>query len=209
MDPKTPSQSHPQVFRSFDPQGSTDFNQLTTLLNRWHGGEQEVIQDLWPLLEQPLKRISHNALKRLLQPNQDLMCTTELIHEAFPKLAGYQLRNQWNRRSEFFALAKKIMLWLLLDIKKSKQAQISQVNQPLQEENLTSEGRPSDKLIDLERAIDKLNKVAPSQAEVLKMRYFEELSVGEIISHTGTPRATIYLHLKAGLGFLKCELSKT
>jgi RNA polymerase sigma-70 factor (ECF subfamily) len=86
--------------------------QITDLLLAWNAGEESALDRLLPEVENQLRRIAHNYMRRE-SPGHTLQ-TTALINEAYLKLIN-QHSVKWQNRAHFFALSAQIMRRILLN----------------------------------------------------------------------------------------------
>src|SRR5215212_11337255 len=84
--------------------------QVTQLLLDWSKGDKAAFERLMPLVYQELRRLAHRYM-RLERPGHMLQ-TTDLVHEAYLRLADYQDIGQ--TRAHFFALAAQLMRRILV-----------------------------------------------------------------------------------------------
>ena len=190
-----------------------DLAKITGLLVKWQDGNGEALEELWPLVSLPLARISRKLLRQFVkgQSRGATMSTTDLVHQAFPKLVGYasKLDRPWENRAEFYALAKKVMLCVLLDYQRYAVRHGNHSG-----EELDSEAGPPpelsamslDDLIDLDKNLELLQAVDPTAYRIIRLRFFEDFTMQEIIKETGWTEYKVYLHLKGGLGFLYTKM---
>ena len=186
---------------------------LTGLLLQWQKGDRDALEELWPLVSLPLARISRKLLREFLRGENRgaTMCTTDLVHQAFPKLARYATRDDrpWNNRVEFYALAKKVMLCVLLDYRRYSERHGNHSGDELPSDDglvTTQQSLSVNDLIDLDKNLEILSSVDPSGHRIIIMRFFEDKTMGEIIMDTGWTEYKTYLHLKAALGFLYAKM---
>ena len=81
-------------------------HQITLLLIDWSKGNENALEKLMPLVYQELHQMARRYMKK--QPSGHTLQTTELIHEAYLKLAGGEEQN-WQNRSHFFGVSSKAM----------------------------------------------------------------------------------------------------
>ncbi len=186
---------------------------ITVLLQKWQQGSREALEDLWPLVSLPLARISRNLLRELVRGERRgaTMSTTDLVHQAFPKLARYASRDDrpWQNRVEFYALAKKVMLCVLLDYQRYANRHGNHSGDELPDEDMRAPGLDAlslDDLIDLETNLNLLREVDPGGHKIVQLRFFEDFTMAEIIEETGWTEYKVNLHLKAALGFLYSKM---
>ena len=96
----------------------TDSQQITSLLVEWGNGNQTALEHLMPLVYDELRRIARRFMRR--QSAGHTFQTTELIHEAYMKLARSEDQN-WQNRAHFFGVAAQAMRHILVDYARSKQ----------------------------------------------------------------------------------------
>ena len=94
-------------------------HQITLLLIDWSKGDEFALEQLMPLVYDELRRMARRYMRRQL--SGDTFQTTELIHEAYLKLANQDGQN-WQNRAHFFGVAAKAMRHILVDYARSKQA---------------------------------------------------------------------------------------
>ena len=85
---------------------------VTLLLQRMEGGDNDAANQLVPLLYQELRRMA-GAYLRHERPNHTLQATA-LVNEAYLKLVD-QKSVQWQNRSHFFGVASQLMRRILVD----------------------------------------------------------------------------------------------
>lgn len=191
----------------------TDPARITGLLQQWQQGSTDALEELWPLVMLPLSRISRKILREFVRgPNKSsTLCTTDLVHQAFPKLARYSSNQDrpWSNRVEFFALAKKVMLCVLLDYHRYSERHGNKSGEPLPNDDVwapEAETLSMNTLIDLDQNMDLLRTVDPKGYRIIRLRFFEDYNVVDIIKETGWTEYKVYLHLKGALGFLYAKM---
>ena len=186
---------------------------ITSLLKAWQLGSQDALEALWPLVMKPLSQISRKLLREFVRGDgrSVTLCTTDLVHQAFPKLTRYATNPErpWDSRVEFFALAKKVMLCVLLDYHRYARRHGNQSGEALPEDDAwhpDPETLSVDHLIDLDKNLGLLKAVDPSGFKIIRLRFFEDRTVAEIMEETGWTEYKVYLHLKGALGFLYAKM---
>jgi RNA polymerase sigma-70 factor, ECF subfamily len=81
-------------------------HQITLLLNNWSKGDEYALEQLMPLVYGEFRRMAKNYMRR--ERAGHTFQTTELIHEAYLKLAAGEDRD-WQNRDHFFGVAAKAM----------------------------------------------------------------------------------------------------
>lgn len=138
-----------------------------------------------------LRRQAQLALRRedaghTLQP-------TALVHEAWLRL-GNQQGVHWESRTQFFALAARMMRRVLVDHARTRQA-LKRAGGAMQVSlgDVVQEGSPIDvvDMIALDDALTRLAALDPQKARLVDLRYFAGLSIPEAAAVLGVSPATI------------------
>lgn len=178
---------------------------ITQLLKDWSEGDQEVLDELMPLVYEELRRQASRHLRKE-RPNHTLQ-TTALIHEAYLKLIGQEVN--WQNRSHFFAIASQAMRRILVDHARTrhreKRGGIVE-NLPLEEALAAgAEGKSID-LVELDEALTRLAKFDERQAKIVELRYFSGLSIDETAEVLGVSNSTVRADWTMAKAWLKIEL---
>ncbi len=154
-------------------------NEVTQLLVQWSEGDELALEKLMPLVYDELKMIAKRYMSG--QNGRPTFQTTELIHEAYLKLAGNN-KHQWENRSHFFGVASKAMRHILIDHARLRHADKRGGGKAeivsLQEGNVISPER-AEEFIALDEALNELEKLDERKARVVEMRYFGGLTIKE------------------------------
>ncbi|MGI8884000.1 MAG: sigma-70 family RNA polymerase sigma factor [Pyrinomonadaceae bacterium] len=184
----------------------TDSQNITKLLAAWSDGDRTSLEDLMPLVEQELRKIAHNYMRRE-NPNHTLQ-TTALINEAYIELNNQHSVN-WQNRKHFFAISAQIMRRILLKHARDrtcakrggKFAHVSLEDVTV----LTHE--KSIELIALDEALERLSHIDPFKCSIVEMRYFGGLSVDEISQVLDFAPITIGVHWRLAKAWLGREIN--
>lgn len=154
-------------------------HQVTELLAQWSEGDELALKKLMPLVYDELKIIAKRYMSG--QKNRPTFQTTELIHEAYLKLAGNDM-NKWENRSHFFGVASKAMRHILIDHARQRQAEKRGGGKTqiisFKEGNVISPER-AEEFIALDEALDKLENLDERKTRVVEMRYFGGMTFEE------------------------------
>ena len=186
-------------------QAAPDNESITDLLIRLGRGDSQVMDQLYPLVYEQLRRIAHRRLQAE-RPGHTLG-TTGLVHETYLKLVD-QNRVEWHDRAQFFALAARAMRRVLVDYARrygalQRGGGLRRV--PLTEDAALSER--GDALLALDEALERLAALNPRLSQVVECRYFaglteeETAEVLEVTTRTvqrdwAKARAWLYLELR-------------
>jgi len=158
---------------------NTDSEQITSLLVEWGNGNQKALENLMPLVYDELRRIARRFMRR--QSAGHTFQTTELIHEAYLKLARGEDQN-WQNRAHFFGVAARAMRHILVDYARQRSSQKRggwQEKITLDETAAVSFQR-SDDLVMLDDAMRQLAALDERKAQVVELKYFGGLTNEEI-----------------------------
>lgn len=154
-------------------------HQITLLLIDWSKGDEYALEKLMPLVYEELRRMARNYMRR--QPPEHTFQTTELIHEAYLKLAAGNEKN-WQNRAHFFGVAAKAMRHILVDYARAKQRQKrggAALNITL-EDNLVASAQRPDEIVALDEALKRLATLDERKSRVVEMKFFGGLIIEEI-----------------------------
>jgi RNA polymerase sigma-70 factor, ECF subfamily len=153
--------------------------QITRFLVDWSNGNQAALENLMPLVYDELHRMARNYMRR--QPSGHTFQTTELIHEAYLKLAGKDEQN-WQNRAHFFGVAAQAMRHILVDYARSKSSKKRggwQDQVTFSEDVLVSKER-SGEIVALNDALNQLSALDERKSRVVEMKFFGGLKIEEI-----------------------------
>jgi len=158
---------------------------LTQLIRRWSDGDERAKEELFSVIERQLRRI---AARRLRTPAaHHRFQATEVVNEAFIKLAG-QHPQAWNNRRQFFAIVARIMDRAIVDGIRYQGAQSRDVDMEIALDAAAAD-RPeaglTGKLVALDSALDDLSATTPDAYDVFIKRAFGGRSLHEIAASAG------------------------
>ncbi len=182
-------------------------HQITLLLVDWSNGDEYALEQLMPLVYEELRQMARNYMRR--QPSGHTFQTTELIHEAFLKIAGGE-EKRWQNRAHFFGVAAKAMRHILVDYARSKsrgkrggwQERITFV-----ENAAVSSGR-SEEIVALDDALYQLAVLDERKVRVVEMKFFGGLTFEEIAGVLKTSPVTVKRDWSFARTWLLRELGK-
>lgn len=181
-----------------------DGGEITRLLNAWSGGDQQALENLSPLIYDELHRLAKRAFagekkSHTLQP-------TALVNEAFVKLVDVDV--SWQDRAHFFGLAARMMRRLLINYANARAAKKrggEAINITLDESVVA--GPDTDlRLLEIDKAINKLAEIDRRKAEIIELKYFGGLTGRELAEVTGLSTSTLGRELKLALSWITAEL---
>ena len=184
-----------------------DNAEITKMLKAWSDGEQEVSDEFVRLVYDELKKQARRFLRR--ERSNHTLQTTALVHEAYLRLAE-QKRVDWQNRSHFFGLAAQMMRRILVKYavrrNRFKRGGANE-NLPLEEAlTVASEGRDVN-LIELDKALNRLELLDSRQARIVELRYFIGLSIEATAEILEISPATVKRDWQMAKTWLKKEIA--
>ena len=152
---------------------------VTDLLRAWGAGDAEASEAVAPLVYDELRRQAGLALRR--ESEGHTLETTGLVHEAWLRLDA-QHDMHWESRSQFFAVAAQLMRRIMVDHARQRHAlkrSGGAIRVTLDECAAVTQTRAAE-LLALDEALEKLAAFDQRKANVVEMRYFGGLTMGEI-----------------------------
>jgi len=192
-----PATLAPPRSRTPSPPAKAVGHAVTELLRAWSAGDAEASDSLVRLVYEELRRQARRTLRRegeghTLQP-------TALVHEAWLRLGG-QHEAQWESRTQFFALAARMMRRVLVDHARTRRALkrggAVHVTVGVGSADHLAEAAENTSLdavdvIALDDALGRLAAIDPQKARLVDLRYFAGLSIPEAATALGVSPATI------------------
>jgi RNA polymerase sigma-70 factor, ECF subfamily len=183
---------------------SADSSAITVLLERWRGGDAQAINDLTPLVYDQLRRI---AARHLAGERRDLtLCATEVVHEAYQKLAGAGV--DWQDRAHFYAVASRQMRQVLVDHARTRNRQ----KRGGEWQRVSLSGRDpgreaiSADILAVQQALEKLESFDPRKAQIVDLLVFGGLTASEAAGVLGISEPTLFRDWKVARAWLQQEL---
>lgn len=179
----------------------------TRLLEQLRQGSQDAVDRLMPLVYSALKEIARRQLSR--HERSSTLCTTELVHEAYFKLARQRVPN-WRDRAHFCGIAAHAMRQVLVDHARSRSAtKRAGGAQPITLTASHSGVEPSAiEVLALDEALDRLDRLNERLRRVVEYRFFGGMTDEEVAAVLGVSTRTVERDwLKAKL-FLHRELHR-
>ena len=167
---------------------------ITDVLREAETTGSDPVDRLTPLMYSRLRAMAHGQLRR--ERADHTLATTDLVHEAYLKLAdGARLSEQG--RTYFLGAAARAMRQILVDYARRRQRQKRGGRQPplpLDEDQMAARSDTdvlAADLIDLDTALEKLAELDARQARVVECRFFGGLSVEDTASVVGVSPRTV------------------
>jgi RNA polymerase sigma factor (TIGR02999 family) len=163
---------------------------VTTILSAIESGDAAAADRLLPLVYDKLRMLAAQKLAQE-RPGQTLQATA-LVHEAYLRLVGAPDQQQWQGGRHFFAAAAEAMRRILVEQARRKHAAKrggGQQRLELEEIEVASQA-PGLDLLALHEALEKLERLEPAKAAVVKLRFFAGLTIPETAAALGISPST-------------------
>lgn len=180
--------------------------EVTLLLHRLNAGDKGATDQLITFVYDELRRLAAACMRRerfdhTLQP-------TALVHEVWLRLVE---QREWNpqNRAHFFGTAAQVMRRILIDHARAANAEKrggDQVIVSLENAMVVAVEHPT-QLLDLHRALERLDQLDQRRARIAEMRFFGGLSIDEIAEILGVAPRTVDRQWRAARAWLSRELS--
>ena len=162
---------------------------VTRILDRAQQGDPKAAAELLPLVYEELRKLA--AAKMAQESAGQTLQPTALVHEAWLRLAG-TASPQFDSRGHFFAAAAEAMRRILMENARRKSRLKrggKQERVDLDQVQLATESDPAT-VLSIDQALEKLAKVHPQKAELVKLRYFAGLTNEEVSKVLGISVST-------------------
>ncbi len=191
-----------------DPSGRSDEPPLTELLKRSAQGDRAARDRVWSEVHDQLRALARSRLAR----EAPVTCQpTELVHEAFLKLAGHSPTPR--DRNHFMALAAVAMRQVLVDQARSRLRQKRGGGaRPLTLDSRVADGESPAAhaegidVLDLHEAIERFETIDPRKARAVVLSYFGGLTDDEVAEALDTSPATAKRDLRTARAWLAAAL---
>jgi len=181
---------------------------VTVILNRVERGDPKAAEELLPLVYDELRRLAAGRMA-LEQANQTLQ-PTALVHEAWLRLTGGNPTGSWNGRAHFFGAAAEAMRRILIERARQK-ASLKRGSgwERVDFDKVDIAPDASDEtLLFVNEALENLQREDPRSAELVRLRFFGGLTLGEAGELLGIPERTAKRYWAFARAWLYTELRK-
>lgn len=172
-----------------------DHATVVRLLDRVNDGDRSALDQLFRLLYDELKELARRQRRRWR--GDYTLNTTALVHEAWVKLVG-RAGTALDTSAHFKALAGRAMRHILCDYARRQAAQrrggrlerltLDELKSPVGDKGV---GESPERLVLLDEALSRLERVDPRQSRVVECRFFGGLTVEETAVAIGISPRTV------------------
>jgi RNA polymerase sigma factor (TIGR02999 family) len=159
-----------------------------------------------PLVYQELRSLAKRHLAG--QQAGHSLQTTDLVNEAYLKLAAIQ-HTDWQDRLHFLAVASRAMRCVLVDHARRRnyaKRGADPLRVTLKDDALVTEHR-ADEVLMVDEALSRLAELDSRKAQIVELRYFGGLTVGEAAEVVGFSPITVKREWAKAKAWLQRELA--
>jgi RNA polymerase sigma factor (TIGR02999 family) len=182
--------------------------EVTQMLDQWREGDARVLENLMPLVYGQLHRIAEGYMRR--ERDDHTLQPTALVNEVYMRLLN-QRKVTWQDRGHFFTFAARMMRNILKDHARAHLADRrggkDAIRLPISEE-IAWVGTSSAEILDLNRALDRLEELDQRKAHLIELRFFLALTMEETAEVLSISLATAERDLKFSRSWLLRELKQ-
>ena len=183
---------------------------ITHLLQEWQNGSQDAFDRLVPLVYNELRTLASRQLTR--EWRHDRLEITAVVTEAYLRLLD-QRDVDWKSRGHFFAIASQLMRRVLIDHARLRtREKRGGIQTPAEfNEALTvadTHALDAVDVLDLDRALTRLEALDPGQARIIELRFFGGLTIEETAHSLALSPTTVKREWAIARGWLYRELTR-
>lgn len=150
---------------------------VTRILSQIEAGDSSVAEQLLPLVYDELRKLA--AMKLAHEKAGQTLQATALVHDAYLRLVDHAVPQTWENRRHFFAAAAEAMRRILIERARKKQSlKGGGEHQRVDLADIQPSFLPMacDDILGLDEALEKLKRLHPRKAELVKLRFFAGLT---------------------------------
>jgi RNA polymerase sigma factor (TIGR02999 family) len=186
--------------------GDEESGDVTRLLRNWRDGDPQAFDQLIPVVYEQLHRIALGVMRR--ERTDHTLQPTALLNELYMRLLQ-QRQVTWSDREHFFTFTARLMRNMLIDHARGRSAQRRGGPERIAlsvSADLAFIGASDDELLDLDRALERLEAMDPRKARLIELRFFLSFTTEEACEVLGVSHATAERDLKFAKSWLYREL---
>ncbi len=180
---------------------------VTQILSQIEQGDPSAPEQLLPLVYEELRKLAAAKMAQE-KPGQTLQATA-LVHEAYLRLVGGEKSQPWDSRGHFFAAAAEAMRRILIDNARHKASPMHGGDRRRVElsDICSATSVSAEDLLAIDEALSRLAQVNPSKAELVRLRFYADMSVPEAAKTLGVSTATAERYWTYARSWLYCDLN--
>jgi len=168
-----------------------DEQELTIMLRNLQSNQTQATGQLIQAVYDQLRVIARNRLSR--ERSDHTLQPTELVHEAYSKIAGSLGEQDWQDRNHFFAMAAEAMRRILINYARARNAGKRGSGRRPEVINVVELANEQDpeQILAVDEAIQELAVEDPKLGKLVYLRFFAGLSVEQIAEAMDTSPRTV------------------
>lgn len=175
-------------------------NDVTQLLRQWRGGDEDAVEQLFPLVYSELRRIAQRHMRG--ERSGHTLQTTALVHEAYMRLVDAEV--SWSDRAHFFALSARIMRRVLVDHARTRDREKrggGETPLSLEDVRVGPASQPVG-ITALDEALTRLQEFDERKAKIIELHFFGGLTYDEAAEALDLSPATVHRELRTAKAWL-------
>jgi RNA polymerase sigma factor (TIGR02999 family) len=163
---------------------------ITGLIRNWQQGDASSKDELFEHLYNKLRTIAAGLLRS--EHNARSVSPTSLVHEGYMRIAHWDGVNLQDRQ-HFLALFSRVARRLIIDHAKKKKAAVhgGGLQRVEFEESMIRTEQEADTILEIDRALQRLEAHSPRLCQVVEFIYFAGFTVEETASALGVSSKTV------------------
>lgn len=185
-----------------------DTHLVTRLLHEVKDGSKEAQEELVSHVYSQLRRIAQRRMEK--ERSDHTLQPTELVHEAYMRMAGGLEGAGFEDRAHFYGAAALAMRRILINYARTRNTIKRGSGQRPEIVNVLdiAEDQDPDQILALDDAIQQLEASDEELGELVRLRFFAGLSVDETAEALGMSRRTVMRRWNFARAFLGRTLEK-
>jgi RNA polymerase sigma-70 factor, ECF subfamily len=179
---------------------------ITKLLQAWHGGDEQALEELTPQVYRELHRMARSCVRG--EQDGNILQTTALINELYLRFSAFK-EVDWQNRAHFFALCARQMRRILADEARSRKSHKRGADAyavSLDDAPEVASKSDADVIV-VDDALKALAQVDERKSQVVELRFFGGLSVEETAEVLKVSPETIARDWRLAKAWLLREIS--
>jgi len=178
---------------------------ISALFAKYRESDNAALRRLEPLVYEELRRLARSYMRR--ERRDHTLQVTGLVNEAVARLVGND--SEYSDAHHFYATAARIMRHVLVDYAKARRAEKRGGDDVIKDFPLNgAEGSTNGgiDLIELDEALQKLEKHSELAAKAIELHYFGGLTLQETSNVLGISTATVSREVRFAKAWLLRQL---
>lgn len=177
---------------------------ITQLLIAWQEGDRSALEALTPLVYEELRKVADRYMRN--ESRQPTLQATALVHEAYARVANVAM--SWNNRAHFLGFMARLMRQVLVDRARARNSakRGAEFDRVTLSENLELSGDSSDVILELDQALQELQRFDELKSRIIELRFFGGLTYDETADALEISTATLDRELRLAKAWLRHRL---